>query len=332
MILHQVAWEDQNDLVVEFVKQSEEDYELIDSDNIKRLNLRYEISKRNSLAGNRNAYPVLVSVKDFHIIERALAFSINLDKIIDPEELQIFFSKLTIIFHSGKSKEIFINKRYQMSDIEMDGEFFTEFYTAQEEDLEDFFTDSITHEEVYKEVETNVQNHQKRKRMIYKRNQTAVATNNNQKMTELLRENNKRLQDVEQALLDLTETLQNLDGFRLKELVAGNSSALPPPPSVAKSLKKPKNTSPSNKKSAGFPQRKRKSLSPKNSKMAFLGELKEVLNSSKQKSGNFNIRDILNPMSKDELANMTLNDEDLEKRKMEFITRNVVKHEQSEEQ
>ncbi|MFO8017879.1 MAG: hypothetical protein R6U96_04545 [Promethearchaeia archaeon] len=333
MILRQVVWEDQNDLVLGFIKQSEEDKDLDDPDNIKRLNLRYEISKRNSPAGNRNAYPVLVSVKDFHIIQQAMAFSISLDRIIDPKDLQIFFSKLTIIFHSGKRKEIFINKRYRMSDIETDEDFFTEFYTAQEEELENFFSNSITHEEVYEEIETDVQNDQKRKRVIYKRNQTRVSSShNNQQMTELLRKNNQRLQNVEKALNSLTKTLQNLDGLNLNTDNSLRSSPLPPPPPSSGEIKKPKNKTSSKNTISSFSKRKKKSITPKGSKMAFLGELKEVLSSSKKKSGRFNFHDVLKPMSDDELNDVTLKEEELEKRENDYVSRNIIKQEQTEEE
>ncbi|MGV9171047.1 MAG: hypothetical protein ACOC35_00585 [Promethearchaeia archaeon] len=329
MILYQVAWEDQNDMVLEFVKQSEEDHKLFDPDNIKRLNLKYEISKRNDFAGTRNAYPILVSVKKFHIIQKAIAFSINLDKIINPDELQIYFSKLTVIFHSGKRKEILINKHYRMSDIDIEKDFYTEFYSANEEELEDFLTNSITHEEIYKEVQTDGENNKKKKRVIYKRNQAKIDHANSE-VVELLRENNQRLENVEKALNNLTKTLQNLDELNLKTNSVGNSSALPPPPPASKTLKKPKNASSLNKKSKSFPQRKTATLTPKNSKMAFLSELKEILNSSKQKSGEFNVKDVLKPMSDDELDEITLKDEDLKKRKLDFISRKIAKQEQSE--
>ena len=334
MYLNQVAWESQNDLVLEFKNRNEEDPKLNNPEDIKRLNLKYELCKKNDPSRGANAYPILVSVKDFHVIKGAMAFSINLDKIIDPDELQISITKLTIIYNSGKKKAILINKRYWMSDIGRDEDFYTDFYTAHNKEDEDLGeSNSITQEEVYKEVETDIKNNQKRERIIYKRNHTQISNSaSNSQMTELLKENNQRLENVEKALNNLAQTLKNLGDIKLNHSGSSNSPSLPPPPSPNSSqMKKSKTRSSSKKPIASFPKRKRKNLAPKNSKMAFLGELKEVLNSSKQKSGDFNIRDVLKPMSDDELKKVTLQEEELEKRKLDFMSRNIAKQEQMEQ-
>jgi hypothetical protein len=327
MYLYQVAWQDnQNDLVLEFKKNLKEDQELMERDKVKRLNLKYELSKQVDPSGSSIAHPVLISVKDFHIIKNAMAFSINLDEIVAPDEVEIFFTKLTIFFQSGKKKEITINKHYSMSDIGIEEDFFTEFYTAHEEELEAVNSHSITQEEIYKEVETDENSNKKRERVLLRRNHTRVTTpRNSREMTELLRENNERLENVEEALTKLTDTLNNLGGLSITNKNPPNPSALPPPPPSSPQQKR----KPIKSKISALPK-KRPSIGMKNSKMAFLGELKEVLNSSIQKSGEFNVRDVLKPMSEEELKQVTLKDEELEKRELNFITRNIARQEESE--
>ena len=104
MELFQVFWDDRRNLFLEF-KKDEVDKPFFVSENIRRLNLKYELSRIDRKEGYNKEMPVLVSIKKFLISEDFMAFSIDLDLLIPQEDLEINFVNLTVFFYSGERIE-----------------------------------------------------------------------------------------------------------------------------------------------------------------------------------------------------------------------------------
>ena len=98
MELFQVFWDDQNKLFLEFTKDQKEK-QLYLPDKIKRLNLKFEISKQEIYYKDP---PYLVSIKDIYHSDDGLSFSIDLDQLISIEDLQIKILQLVIFLYTGK--------------------------------------------------------------------------------------------------------------------------------------------------------------------------------------------------------------------------------------
>ena len=62
--------------------------------------------------------------------------------------------------------------------------------------------------------------------------------------------------------------------------------------------------------------------------MTFLPELKEIFNNSAEINGDFNFKEILKPMDAEELKMIVLDDEELEKKELETLERQMEKIEQ----
>jgi hypothetical protein len=116
MQLLQLYWEDQNRLLFKFQKD-QEDMERLLPDNIKSMNIKFELLKVHDRAPNIIQEPFLLSIKDFHFSANIIAFSIELDKLNDIENLKIKIIRLTIFYYSGEREEIFINRSFQLSEI-----------------------------------------------------------------------------------------------------------------------------------------------------------------------------------------------------------------------
>lgn len=119
MQLLQLCWEDQNRLLFKFQKDRDECQRLL-PDTVKSMNLKFELLKVNERAPNIIQQPFLMSIKNIHFSANLFAFSIELDKLNDIENLKIKIIRLTIFYYSGDRDEIFINKSFQLSEIMYD--------------------------------------------------------------------------------------------------------------------------------------------------------------------------------------------------------------------
>ena len=73
MELFQVFWNDHKNLCLEF-KKNEDDKPYIVSENIRRLNLKYELSRIDRKDVYNGEMPILVSIKNFHVSEDLMLF------------------------------------------------------------------------------------------------------------------------------------------------------------------------------------------------------------------------------------------------------------------
>ncbi len=122
MELLQLFWEDQNRLIFKFKKIDEEKQKLI-QENVKSINIKYELSKKEERAPYIIQEPFLISIKNIYFSADIISFSIQLGGLSDLNKLQINVIRLTIFYYSGDREDIFLNKTFQLSEISYnDGE------------------------------------------------------------------------------------------------------------------------------------------------------------------------------------------------------------------
>jgi len=303
MELFQVFWDDRRNLFLEF-KKNEEDKLYFVLENIKRLNLKYQLSRVDRKDAYNKEMPILVSIKNFLISEDFMAFSIDLDLLMPQEDLEIKFVNLTVFFYSGEKIEVSINEVYEISDICINEEFDTlNFQNRLETEERASF---ITQERVYQEVSKDFQNNREKTTSVYEKNQIKNPSNVLPYIS-TIHENSERLRNMELYLKDISETLKHMKfngvGFGSPGLSSQEGMSI--------------------KRITRVPVKNLTSTA----RLSFLPELKEVFSSSIENNGNFNFREILKPMEEDELKMIVLDDEVLEKKELEAISRQLEKSE-----
>ena len=88
MELFHVFWDDGKKLFLEFKKDERENQFLL-PEKIKRLNLKFEISKNVKQDRSPNQPPYLVSIKKLYYSDGFLCFSIDLNEVYGYDDLQI---------------------------------------------------------------------------------------------------------------------------------------------------------------------------------------------------------------------------------------------------
>ena len=304
MELFQVFWDDRRNLCLEF-KKNEEDKPYFVSENIKRLNLKYELSRIDRKDVFNKEMPVLVSIKNFFISEDLMVFSIDLDLLMPQEDLEINFVNLTVFFYSGKRIEISINEIYEMSEIYVNEEFDSLDYKKSQK--KETAIPIITQERVYHEISKDFQNNREKATRVYEKNQINNPSNVLPYIS-TIHENSERLKNMESYLKEISETLKHMK-------FNGTSMG-----------------SPGLSSHDGMEIKRIRRLPVKNTstskRLTFLPELKEIFNNSAEINGDFNFKEILKPMDAEELKMIVLEDEELEKKELETLARQMEKMEQ----
>ena len=304
MELFQVFWNDHKNLCLEF-KKNEDDKPYIVSENIRRLNLKYELSRIDRKDVYNGEMPILVSIKNFHISEDLMAFSIDLDLLMPQEDLEIKFVNLTVFFLSGKRIEFSINEIYEMSEIHVNEEF--DFLNYQKRKKQDNSTPTITQERVYQEISKDFQNKKEKTTSIYEKKQITNPSNVLPYVS-TIHENSERLKNMELYLKEISETLKHMKF---------NGTSL---------------GSPGLSSHDGTEIKRIKRIPVKNvmasKKLSFLPELKQIFNNRLEDGEIFNFREILKPMDEEEHKMIILDDEKLEKKELEKFIRQIEKNEQ----
>ena len=156
MELFQVFWDDQRNLFLEF-KKHEDEKQFFLPETVKRINLRYEISKVFKRESYQNNLPQLISIKTIFFFNDFMAFSIDLSEIIDPEEVQIKILNLTIFLFSGQRIEYSIKRTFTLSEICINEDCYANF-SYEEVRADNMAENSITQEKVYHEFEKDFKN------------------------------------------------------------------------------------------------------------------------------------------------------------------------------
>jgi hypothetical protein len=286
-------------------KKNEDDKPYIVSENIRRLNLKYELSRIDRKDVYNGEMPILVSIKNFHVSEDLMLFSIDLDLLMPQEDLEIKFVNLTVFFLSGKRIEFSINEIYEMSEIHVNEEF--DFLNYQKRKKQDNSTPTITQERVYQEISKDFQNNIEKTTSIYEKKQISNPSNVLPYIS-TIHDNSERLKNMELYLKEISETLKHMKF---------NGTSL---------------GTPSSSSHDGIEIKRIKRVPVKNigasKKLSFLPELREIFINRAEDGRDFNFRDILKPMDEDELKMIILDDEELEKKELETFVRQIEKNEQ----
>lgn len=333
MELFQIYWDETQNLILEFRKDDNGD-DSFDPARISRLSLKYEIIKTDSSEYDNfiDGVPSLVSIKKFEVLDDLIRVPLDFSALSKKENLRINFSRLKIHFNSGKFIEYLLKDSYELSEIGLEP-FSYQFFPIKTAAKE---TATLTSERIIAQEQSNLKSNTCTKTVIYQRNHARIPAHYNE-LIHLLKENNSRLESLEKSIKKLTSVIiQNLQNT--KSLIQNNSIKLlsfnnnrtdfnSPP------LKPPPSPPSLNKEHPILPIRRKLSKPTlilngiRSPKLPFIGELKSVLQSCKKDGKEFNFRRILKPLSESELKKITLNDEELYKKEIEFFSRQMVKKE-----
>ena len=125
MELMQLFWKDQNRLIFKF-KKDEEEREKFIPENVKNINIKYELLKKEKRAQYIIQEPFLISIKNLYFSANIITFSIKLGRLYDLNNLQINIIRLTVFYYSGNKEDIFVNKVFQLSEISYNDDNFIE--------------------------------------------------------------------------------------------------------------------------------------------------------------------------------------------------------------
>ncbi|MHA1491083.1 MAG: hypothetical protein ACTSRI_15725 [Promethearchaeota archaeon] len=296
MELFQVNWDDKMNLFFEFKKNKEEKCAFI-PETVKSVNLRFEIIKIARRESYHKQMPSLISIKNLYFSEETILFSINLDELSDPDDLEIKIIHLTIILYSGRREEIPIDEKFKISEICFNEDYYTDFI-KNDSKINSQTKNSITQERIYHEKTIDREKNKEKSTYIYEKNKIVNDTyndSNKDQMMSMIYESNERLKKVEQELKNLN--------LSLKQKSFNDINYMPSSPIIKR------------KQVPGFERIKKtpRKANKSSQKILFLKELKAIIKTNTMDNKQFNFRDILKPMSEIEFKKITLNNEELEK-------------------
>jgi hypothetical protein len=306
MELFQVFWDDGKQLFLEFKKDEKENQYLL-PEKIKRLNLKFQISKTAQPEVYSNEPPYLVSIKKLYYSDDFLCFSIDLNEIYDYENLQIRILRLTLFLYSGQRIDYSFEEKFHIADIWINEDCYTG-YQIIDLGVKKNQHNSFTREQVYQEIKTNTNNEQRESTVIYEK-KSIKSISVDESIISMISESNKTLKNIENHLKNLNLTLQNIP--------VGNVSYGPP------------RRLPGTSNETGI-ERIKVPTKPvliqgqmASGKLMVIKEMKTIFKQNFDKNENFNIKDILKPLTDDELNEMILDDETLMKKEEEAIKNQI---------
>jgi hypothetical protein len=304
MELFQIFWDDQKRLFLEF-KKNEEEKHLFLPENIKRLNLQFEILKQEIFYKEP---PYLISIKKLFHSKEALSFAIDLDLVSPLDNLQIKILRLVIFLYSGERIEYSFEETFKMSEISINEDCYLGF-DAETLDPQKNLKDTFSTEKIYEEIKTEYTKYEQKTTVIYGK-KGVETTPKNHSLISMISESNKSLKNIEEQLKNLAVILKS-GSFT-------NQQYLPAPPVIRRSqeigierIKQPYSKD-------GLVQ-----SGASSAKILVIKEMKSVFKKSFEKNNGFSIKDILKPMSDEEYKNITLDQEEL-KKKEEIAIKNQI--------
>ena len=306
MELFQVFWDEGKHLFLEF-KKDEKENQILLPEEIKRLNLKFEISKPFRKEAHSNQPPYLVSIKKLYYSNEFLCFSVDLNEIYGYDDLQIRVLRLNIFLYSGQRFEYTFQERFNISDIWVNEDCYTGFELIDlgvKRNQQNIFT----REKIYKTVKTDPNQNKHESTVIYEKN-SIKSISVDESIVSMIRESNNTLKSIEQHLKNLNLTLQNVS-------LTNNSYASTP--------RLP------NRDSGPGIERIKRPLTPSliqgqtpSGKLMVIKEMKTIFSQNIDKNSNFNIRDILKPLTEEELSKMMIDDEILKEKEEEAIKHQI---------
>ncbi|MFX0004324.1 MAG: hypothetical protein ACFFAA_09080 [Promethearchaeota archaeon] len=303
MELFQVFWDDQKKLFLEF-KKDENDRQVYLPHNIKRLNIQFEISKEEVFYKDP---PYLISIKKLYHSNETLAINIDLDLINSLENLQIKILQLYIFLNSGQRIEHSFRKTFKVSEIEFNEECYTGF-EIEELNSNKNLRNTFTQEKIFEEIKINFNKNEQRRTVVYEKKKVENIPENFS-IISLVNESNKTLKSIEEQIKNLAVILKNM---------SFNNTQYLPPITVKRSqesgierIKRPPTNT--NLLQGGTPS----------AKILVIREMKSIFQKSIENNKEFNVKDILKPMSEEELKTIILSEEELRKKEQESINNQI---------
>jgi len=303
MELFQVFWDDQKKLFLEFKKEENEKLVYLPN-NIRRLNIQFEISKEEVFYKEP---PYLISIKKIFHSGETLAFTVDLDLINNLEDLQIKILRLHIFLNSGQRIEHSFRETFKVSEIDFNEECYIGF---EFEDLNPNknLRSTFTQEKIYEEIKTNFNKSEQKRTVIYEKKRVENIPEDFS-IISMVSESNKSLKNIEEQLKNLAVILKNMS--------FNNTQYLPPIPvkrsqesGIERIRRLPSNP---NLLQSGAPS----------AKILVIKEMKSIFKNSIDENTDFNIKNILKPMSEEDLKAITLSDELLMKKEQESIKNQI---------
>lgn len=304
MELFQIFWDDQNRLFLEF-KKDEEEKKLFLPENIKRLNLQFEILKQEIFYKEP---PYLISIKKLFHSKEALSFAIDLDLVCPIENLQIKILRLVIFLYSGQRIEYSFEQSFKMSEILINEDCYLG-YDIETLDPQKTPKETFTQEKIYEEIKTEYTKYKKKKTIVYEKKNSSINPENDS-LISMISESNKTLRNIEDHLKNLAVILKN-GSFT-------NQQYFQAPPSIGRSqnigierIKQPPSRD-------GLIQ-----SGISSDRILVIKEMKSIFKNSYEKNNGFSIKDILKPMSDEELKSVILDEEELRQREEKAIKNQI---------
>ena len=317
MELFQVFWDDQKNLFLEFEKDSEEKLIFLPN-KIRYMNLHFEISKLLDQNLFSVHHPLIVSIKEIYHSNLCLSFSLNLDEFRNAKDLQIRINRLVIILKSGHRIEYTLTESFNLSDLWVNEDCYSG-YAFEDLNSKNRYKQKVTKERLYEEIQRDLNNNQEKKTLIIEK-QSIEHTVDNNSFAEMLRENNNTLKVIANELKNLTAVLKSIS------LVNPNQGYLPSRPPMQSTNEVP------------IERRKTPPSAPRliqggtsSAKVLVIKEMKEIFFKNIEKNKDFNVKDILKPLTEEEIKHITLNEEELKKREEKAIENQIKRIEKEQE-
>ncbi len=306
MELFQVLWDDGKHLFLEFKKDEKENQILLPG-KIKRLNLKFEISKSIRKKVQSNQPPYLVSIKKLYYSNEFLCFSIDLNEIYGYDDLQFSILRLSIFLYSGQRFEYSFQEKFDISDIWVNEDCYAGFEFV-DLGVKRNQQSTFTREKFFKEVKTDPNQNKRESTVIYEKS-SIKSISVDESIISMISESNNTLKSIEQHLKNLNLTLQNVS---LANISYAQTPRLPnrnSGPGIER-IKRPSN-----------PSLIQGQMSSGN--LMVIKEMKTIFKQITDKNSTFNIKDILKPLTGEELNDMMLDDEILKEKEEEAINNQI---------
>jgi hypothetical protein len=314
MELFQVFWDDGKQLFLEF-KKDEKENQILLPEEIKRLNLKFEISKSLRKDTHSNEPPYLVSIKKLYYSSEFLCFSIDLNEIYGYDDLQIRVLRLNIFLYSGQRFEYTFQEKFNISDIWVNEDCY-EGFEYIDLGVKKNQQNTFTREKFFKKVKTDPTQNKQESTVIYEKN-SIKSVSVDDSIISMISESNNTLKNIEQHLKNLNLTLQNVSMTNLSYAQAPRLPNRDSGPGIER-IKRPSTPS--------LIQGQMPS-----GKLMVIKEMKTIFQQNIDENSIFNIKDILKPLSEEELGEMMLNDDILKEKEEEAINNQIKRFKKEQE-
>ena len=229
-----------------------------------------------------------------------------MDELFNIDELQIKILRVTVFLYSGQRFQYYFEESYRISDIWVNEDCYSGF---EFEDLQSKrnFKGKITQEKIFQEIKTSIHENKEKRTLIYQKSKFESLSEENS-LSYLISEGNKTLKKIEQALQNLSLSFQNMPQTNIQYLpsvpIRGGSG-----PGIERI------------KGSTKPALIQGQMS--SNKLMVIKEMKSIFNENKSENSEFNIKDILKPLSNEELKAMILDDEELMKKEEDAIKNQI---------